>query len=583
MSLPTYYSSTFLRIAGRSHGGHWYPWAAPDAPDGLDRSDPGGTLPARGVSGSGWSIVHGLLHGNCTKIRCSPKSFSDGLSTRKTSIYSYRARGRFATNMELYPASYPLIVVGIVLFAMGKRPIFLGVVFATPFRKVLIANFPGFTGYSLTFPHFFLMLFMVRKAVNVALRERRISLRFQLEKLLLLGVLVTAVMSLSMPLFFAEGTPIHPFNVPQDYTEYVWQPLTFNSTHVTQLMYLLFFVISYWMLIGEMTLSRNQLKTAVKVLILGGVLAVGTGYFSNICVWLDAQEFRDLILDPFNPTLDYGWSSFYYLPLFVSLIGEPGYTGQYAALLLGLLLVPFLLGKKDFYWNPVPTYLLIVYFSFAALLGGTTGYLTLAATFAFVLVFLLPKMSLGFFVTRSLRYTLYFLVPLIVFAQVYGLYADRTFMEMVQSAHIDKIVGEAGSGTSRLRYALDALDLTLQYPILGVGWGSNRAPNLLMTVFSQIGILGGSLFLAFNGTVLWQGFSAYSRLQDPNRKILVAAVVCSFFGVFLGSLLGQPIGTINFVWYRLLLAMLTGAYYWAYAQQTLETKPETSDPRSLSR
>lgn len=92
--------------------------------------------------------------------------------------------------------------------------------------------------------------------------------------------------------------------------------------------------------------------------------------------------------------------------------------------------------------------------------------------------------------------------------------------------------GLNGFTSNRLTLFIDALDLFLGAPILGIGYGNRTFPvdNLYLATIVEAGFLPGVLIVVFVGTVVVTGYRVVHRFQGTDHEILAtslfAAVVC---------------------------------------------------------
>ena len=104
-------------------------------------------------------------------------------------------------------------------------------------------------------------------------------------------------------------------------------------------------------------------------------------------------------------------------------------------------------------------------------------------------------------------------ITMVLFAGLLGmLYASyNPIQDLVASMLIGK--GESYSALARFLSVLMARDYFLQYPILGLGWGSVTSDDLVFKLLSNTGILGFLAFCLFVITVfanLWRSARAMS-------------------------------------------------------------------------
>ncbi len=132
--------------------------------------------------------------------------------------------------------------------------------------------------------------------------------------------------------------------------------------------------------------------------------------------------------------------------------------------------------------------------------------------------------------------------------------------DLVASMLIGK--GESYSALARFLSILMARDYFLQYPILGLGWGSVTSDDLVFKLLSNTGILGFLSFCIFVITVfayLWRSARAMRpkglELSLAPVSMLVAFVLLLFMNATSGFVYAY-----SHVWFLFGLAMAVPAF-----------------------
>jgi hypothetical protein len=255
------------------------------------------------------------------------------------------------------------------------------------------------------------------------------------------------------------------------------------------------------------------------------------------------------------------------LPRMFSLAGEPGYTGAYFLYVLGFVAVAAFVPTVDAVgWSRRRLHMLFAAMVVGIVLtGGTTGVVGLGLFGGFIAFSAFLPVSPGVDAGNNLmrRVAIRVLGGLAVLVVgvivLFPLISQRSFIAWLIEVHVAKLAGgEVGSGDQRLSIIFDALDIFAQYPILGVGYGSHRVSALLFSLLANTGILGTSLFLAFNAAMLWTGLRIFRGAADRRDAVIAlgaSASLVSFLGV---ALIAKGVVTFNFAYYWLLLAVIAG-------------------------
>jgi O-antigen ligase len=126
--------------------------------------------------------------------------------------------------------------------------------------------------------------------------------------------------------------------------------------------------------------------------------------------------------------------------------------------------------------------------------------------------------------------------------------------DVFQSMIVEK--GESYSVLARVNSVLLARDYFLQFPILGLGWGSVTSHDLVFKLLSNTGIVGLSVFSLFVATILarlWR--SARSGRLGDSKMLWSIGILMSLLTLILTSIAGDFAFTYGHVWFVFGLAM----------------------------
>jgi O-antigen ligase len=142
---------------------------------------------------------------------------------------------------------------------------------------------------------------------------------------------------------------------------------------------------------------------------------------------------------------------------------------------------------------------------------------------AYAALLVTSVVALGILLAKNYRqYGSYCLIGMLVLSGV-------VFATPVGPRILSSTSSEDGSRTERLRLLQEAIEHSLERPLLGVGVGNypllvkpdarEREPiyvhNLYLDIVVETGFVGLLLFLSFVGSSLWRGFREWQRNQDP--------------------------------------------------------------------
>jgi hypothetical protein len=104
------------------------------------------------------------------------------------------------------------------------------------------------------------------------------------------------------------------------------------------------------------------------------------------------------------------------------------------------------------------------------------------------------------------------------------------------------------------------VEIFLQSPLLGVGYGSHRTSSLLTSLLSNVGLVGTMAFLWLNFAVFRRGLRACRGASDPGLASLAYALIVGMATLLPVMLIAKSMIALIHGWYWLLIAMLEGCY-----------------------
>lgn len=456
--------------------------------------------------------------------------------------------------VEIKPLGIIALSLGILFFLVNRKYLFWSFIISIPFGQAVVC-YISYISFYLSPALFFMLLLLTRKLFDLFAAGQT---RFKITREgFLLGLfLLAGGLSLFMPLLINGQVLVHPVDAP--YLPIVYEPLYFSRVNITQYLYLIFWALAFFVLVDELKNSFVRLQKVISVLTVLGIITVMSG-FAN-------QLFRYLGLDnwAYNMYAILGGRDLSFIgkeiggiPAMYTIAGEPGWTSLYLLVLFGLVAVPLCL-KSQIYpqHNKTGTLSLIIIFC-GLIMAGTTGYAGLILFGVSMMLLGLFKLPFSIFSSLLLKTAIIATVSLCILFMLFSL-TNKSLGEFIYLSHITKIMGESGSGLTRWTYAMDALKIFLQYPLLGVGIGSNKASSLLPGLLSNAGLIGTALFLAFNAFLIKHTLSLFRNDTLP-VEIRVTGLSLSISQILLlgTSLFAKSIGILIYPLYWLLCAMMS--------------------------
>jgi O-antigen ligase len=190
-----------------------------------------------------------------------------------------------------------------------------------------------------------------------------------------------------------------------------------------------------------------------------------------------------------------------------------------------------------------------------------------------VVLFILPKLFRLGKGGQGLRATVNLSVILAVLLAVVTLTAplvmEMSFSDYVYSTHYAKIFEQEGSGAVRFATVVSGVEVFLDSPILGVGFGSHRTASLLTSLLSNVGLVGTLAFLWFNIVIVRRAVRVCRRSRDPQLISVCYALLIAFGTLFPVMLIAKGMVALAQGWYWLILAMIETCHR-LYLQQSAE-------------
>lgn len=472
--------------------------------------------------------------------------------------------------MRIVPSGLLILPLGLVFFAMGRRALMWATIASIPFFLVLVVELPFAPVRAF---QYFGGLFILRHVMDHALKGQA-ALRSSSMTVAALFFLGVVVFSIFMPALISEPVFVVPEGAGSFLRAYQHpQPLEFRFSNITQILYPAFGVVLFFTITSNLH-SKEDLQRVVRILIAGMLALVAFSIVFVMCYFMGLQSVINQIF-VLTTELDAAKFSAYNalggIPRPETLAGEPGYTGLYYILVLGI--IGGLLGGGYIEgWKPRAPKLLLILLTIAILTNSsTTSYFGVAALGAsFVLVALLRK-NRDITSNRSTRVVVRILIVsgvglglAVVALQAAGI----SLIQFIVENHLGKLTEEAGSGAIRLftvQYSLQ--EVFAKSPLFGVGYGSHRALSLAVFLLADIGIVGLLAFLAFNGVAFLHAVRTMNRAQDPGLSSLAFALAVTHPAFLLTLFVGKSETSFSFGWLWLLLAMMDASYRIYKAQE----------------
>ncbi len=461
------------------------------------------------------------------------------------------------------PSGLLILPLGLLLFWRGRRALLWGTIASIPFFMVLVVELPFAPVRAF---QYFGGLLILRHVFDRAIQGRA-ALRKSGTTVFALLFLGAVLLSLFMPLLLTESVFVVPEGTSSLLQAYQNPKLLeFDVSNLTQILYPSFGVVLFFTITTNIK-TRDDLKTTIQVLGIGMIVHAIFSFLFIVLYFLGLEQVMTVIFRLMTEVAEPQFSPYNALGGMVrpeTLAGEPGYTGLYYVMVLGIVgglaRGGYIQGWR-LKWEGTFLFLLAVSI---LINGSTTAYFGVASLGASFLLAALLRKSRRMTSERSIRIVSQVLLSgggvlllLIVALETAGI----SLIEYVVEAHVAKLTEEAGSGALRfysIQYSLT--EVFGKSPLLGVGYGSHRALSLIIVLLTNIGIIGFLLFLAFNGVVFIHTVRAMNRSRDSELASIAFALVVTQPAFLITVFVGKSETSFSFGWLWLLLAMMEASY-----------------------
>lgn len=453
--------------------------------------------------------------------------------------------------MEVTYIGWLLIPLGIGLYFFAPRWLYPVTVFSIFFSATAVVNVGSPGSYSGVQATMYFGALWTATEITRLRRFRRLNSQSEIEKPMrrLLLFFAAVVLSLIMPLWINRGIVIESpeFSSPDSTV------LLFTFRHVTQMVYIAYGIL-LTIFVAFKNSSLQEFRRSVRFLTLSALFISGWGFLQFCCnvmgVEYPAYIFNtskaESALGYLQELADLG------VQRVSSVTTEPSVFGQ--CLLISLLFVVFaLVSSQPIISKGWDRLALLIIVGGMLISTSTTAY----AGLAFAALLCIPV----FLYMRLLRprHALY----MALFAVGLGVtYLKSAWLQdFVDSLVIGK--GQSYSGMARLLSVLMARDYFLQYPILGLGWGSVTSDDLIFKLLSNTGVIGLLTFVIFVVSVLthlWRTVKFSRASINPRLSLLPVSMLVVFVVMLFTSATSGFVYAYSHVWFVFGMAMAVPAF-----------------------
>jgi O-antigen ligase len=308
-------------------------------------------------------------------------------------------------------------------------------------------------------------------------------------------------------------------------------PLQFTFRHITQTLYLVYGV-SLSILVAYRNSELGEFIRSVRTFLISAIFVSIWGFFQLFCYFINIP-YPSYIFNTGTAGSALGYLQELEdigMKRISSVATEPSLFASCMLVALGFALFA-VISKQPLIskmWDQ---------FAVGIILGGLLFSTSSTAYVGLVVIFVLYLFALLYLRILTTRH----IVFVLIFAILLGLVG--AFSSTAQDLVASMVVGKSGttSGIGRLYSVVLAAQYFIQYPVLGLGWGSVTSNDLIFKLLSNTGVLGFSAFSFFIISLvrrLWRERNAV-EVGSPERSwwsacLLTAVLILIFTNLTTG-------------------------------------------------
>lgn len=384
--------------------------------------------------------------------------------------------------MSVTPIGWVLIPLGLVLFILRPRWLYILTVFFVPFSATAVINRGSGDFASGISPYlFFGFLMLLRECVNLALRFGfRFARPLRRPLYLLMSFVLVCLASLIMPMLI--GGRLQVMDRPT--IDYGLVPLQYSLQTVNHALSLIFDAV-VTAVIAHRSLGVKQFNSTLRIYFISGIFVCLWGWMQFGCYLAGTAYPAFVFNNNASPgALGYGSVLESLGVVRVSSVAlEPSFLSRVLVGMLAICVVA-IYRKTPIFNRRLDTLVLALLGSTIIITTASTGYVGVA-----MLLALLP------FLPAERRRSRFALVAsgLTVFAILAVTYFTiPAFADLLNSQLFNK--SEAGSVVERAVVISNDFQYFLDYPVLGIGWDCAPTHDVIVGLLANCGLCGLAAF-----------------------------------------------------------------------------------------
>lgn len=358
----------------------------------------------------------------------------------------------------------------LTLFLINKpNKLLYATVFFAPFCASSVVSFSTFF---LQPGHYFMFLYILISTFTLFSRHNGILLTKNINKSnkWLFSFLSVAFISIVLSVCLRIDVPVYGVGTAGN-----MKSSLVSFQNFTQLLYLILGYIMYLFVFNNTVKSKDNWNKIVNIFSISGIVVLLIGVYQII-----ATQYGLPYDEIFRNNVKKMWQTKLRAQ---ATFGEASYLGQFCVYLLAIYFTVQCSSKKFFQ-------------ALAIVLTFVIGLLSVSSTFLFGMLALL----VGYFVFKKIdKKTIIRYLIICVIAPVSMIYLinSNVYVQSIISMATAKLQLKSFSGVERANIFSYMLNIGLQYPVLGIGYGGGRSRDLYTNLFSNVGLVGLVIFMGF--------------------------------------------------------------------------------------
>lgn len=411
--------------------------------------------------------------------------------------------------MEIQIIGYFLIPLGIFLFFKDIKYILYLTIFFSGFTSTSIVNFGS--NFSLQPSYYLGTLFIIKSFFLIYNKKLLIK-----PDKFLFAFIIISILSIIMP------TLINSKDVFIMNQDSLISNISFTSSNITQLMYLILCFVVYLCIKNYFYHNPAEIKQCVKVLIYSTVVICILGFYQEFA-FIKHLEFDKIFRSGIHGNTQGGIG-------FIRVYSVTQEPSMLAYFLIPMLALSISLGKNILDITHKVVFILLIILT-AILSTSTTFFVGLAAL---ILKIIFDKLLLLIKNITDEKEKIGYILPIIFFLFILLLIVVINLNPIIKDSLItgsyDKFLGNNLSGKERSSIFRLHINAALNYPFLGIGFGTARGKDLFSTWLCNTGFIGMGIFIFYLYKIITK-LKTISKLSYGLSNYIFVLFICAFTSV----------------------------------------------------